>query len=257
MYIGIMGALPEETNAIKAMMQLHKQEIVGNNIYYIGELNNHKVVLTNCGCGKSLAAATVTVLIVKYAVKEIIFTGVAGAVKPELKVGDIVIGKNMLYHDMDPRPIFPKFRVPFTDNTFFTANHAKVSYAQHAALRFTSNINKYISSPVLASFGITIPKVTTGTIATGDKFITNAAEASQLTTEIAALNEILHCVEMEGAAVAHICENFSVDYSIIRTISDNADHSASVDFGKFIKSIAAIYSAGIVSEMLRIYSDFV
>ena len=111
--------MPQETDMIKAIMKVHKVETQGQNTYYIGELNGVEVILATSGWGKSLAASTATVLIVKYGVEKIIFTGVAGAVKNDLKIGDIVIGKNYFYHDMDTRPIFPKFHIPHAGKAFF------------------------------------------------------------------------------------------------------------------------------------------
>ncbi len=248
--IGIMGALPEETNQIKENMLIHKKERIGLNDYYTGQFCGTDIVLTTSGCGKSLAASTATVLILKYHASQIIFTGIAGAINPELRVGDIVVGNNFFYHDMDPRPIFPKFRVPYTDNNFFRADPEIFLQAHEAAHRFANNIKNTMPMAVLESFSITTPQVTKGTIATGDKFVTCSKETAKLANEIAELGEELHCIEMEGAAVAHICDNFNIGCAVIRTISDNADHNASVDFGNFLRSIAAHYSVGIVQEML-------
>lgn len=69
--------------------------------------------------------------------------------------------------------------------------------------------------------------------------------------------ERAHAVEMEGAAVAQVCEDYNKPYLIIRTISDKADHSASIDFVAFIENISNHYSSGIVFEFLTTLRDFV
>ena len=122
--------------------------------------------------------------------------------------------------------------------------------ALNAATKFVANLSNTLPSDTLKEFAISIPQAKEGTIASGDKFVAQKSEAVNLATEIAELGEELFCVEMEGAAVAHICENFGVDYIIIRTISDNANHDAHIDFQKFIETVAAVYSAGIVQAMV-------
>ena len=63
----------------------------------------------------------------------------------------------------------------------------------------------------------------------------------------------IQCVEMEGAAVAQVCLEFGTPFTVIRTISDTADHNARVDFGKFIVEVANAYSRAIISEMLQLF----
>ena len=92
------------------------------------------------------------------------------------------------------------------------------------------------------------PKLYFGDIASGDQFI-NSNEKRQ---EILSLLPDVQCVEMEGAAVAQVCLEFGVPFTVIRTISDTADHNARVDFGKFIVEVANAYSRSIVSELMRI-----
>ena len=60
-------------------------------------------------------------------------------------------------------------------------------------------------------------------------------------------------VEMEGAAVAQVCEDYNIPYIVIRIISDKADNSAHIDFSLFVKSIANKYSSGIVQEFINSY----
>lgn len=62
-------------------------------------------------------------------------------------------------------------------------------------------------------------------------------------------------VEMEGAAVAQVCQDYAIPLVVIRTISDKADHSSAIDFPRFIEKIARHYSEHIVSRMLSNQND--
>ena len=57
-------------------------------------------------------------------------------------------------------------------------------------------------------------------------------------------------VEMEGAAVAQVCAESNVPFGVVRTISDGADHGASVDFVKFLDALASPFSLGVLREYL-------
>ncbi|MFA6582380.1 MAG: 5'-methylthioadenosine/S-adenosylhomocysteine nucleosidase, partial [Paludibacter sp.] len=109
MLLGIMGAMPEEMDKIIASITNKQIEESGSRIYYRGELFGQEVVAVFSRWGKVAAAATVTHLILEYKVDRIIFTGVAGAISPELNVGDVVIGQRLFQHDMDARPLMRRF----------------------------------------------------------------------------------------------------------------------------------------------------
>ena len=93
------------------------------------------------------------------------------------------------------------------------------------------------------------PALYFGDIASGDQFV-NSDEKRR---EILSLLPEVQCVEMEGAAVAQVCLEFGIPFTVIRTISDTADHNARVDFGKFIIEVANAYSRAIVSEIMRMF----
>jgi adenosylhomocysteine nucleosidase len=94
--------------------------------------------------------------------------------------------------------------------------------------------------------GMNKGSVFSGTIASGDQFIAHPDKLEELR---AAIPDLL-CVEMEGAAVAQVCHEYSIPYIVIRTISDKADHSAPMDFLSFIQNVARHYSYGILKQLI-------
>lgn len=244
--VGILGAMYEEVFSIKQLMVVERETQIGGRNYIEGKINSTEVVLTFSRWGKVAASSTVTTLIVKFNVDQIVFTGVAGAVHPMLNIGDIVIGDGHYQHDMDARPLFPKYQIPLTNTLLFQPNKVNLKMANIAAHRFIQKMNHSIDTKLLETHQIFQPIVYQGMIASGDKFIANPGLHSDLSYEIEGKATL--AVEMEGAAIAQVCHEHDIPYVIIRTISDKADHSAEIDFQSFVCSIANQYSAGILAE---------
>jgi adenosylhomocysteine nucleosidase len=108
-----------------------------------------------------------------------------------------------------------------------------------------------VSDEALKEFHIARPQVTTGIIASGDQFIADAAVAQALYRQLPGLK----CVEMEGAAVAQVAYEHNIPCLVIRTISDKADHSAVIDFPKFVSKIACHFTCGSVLRLLAMIDD--
>lgn len=242
--IGIMGAMPEEIEGIAALLQNHQQVTEGGRIYHTGQINGADVVLVFSRWGKVAAASTVTHLILKYQITYLYFTGVAGGIHHDLNIGDIVIATQLVQHDMDARPIMPQFEIPLLGKTYFDADETLTRNALSAANTFTTTetLTTHLGTETLQRFGITTPKVVSGLIASGDKFVSDNSYRTELLTK---LPDTL-CVEMEGAAVAQVCYEYAIPFCIIRTISDSADEHAHFNFADFIKQIAGIYSLNII-----------
>lgn len=246
MKIGILGAMLEEVSSIKEMMVIENETIIAGRTYYEGRINDVEVVVVFSRWGKVASASTTTTLINKFAVQYILFTGVAGAVAPQLNIGDIVVGAGLYQHDMDARPFFDQFQIPLTNSIVFEPRQSDVEKVSEAALRFIDNIETVFNKDTLERFSINKPSVYIGLIASGDKFISDPDIHPHL--HLNKNNKGTLAVEMEGASVAQICEEYNIPYNIIRVISDKADHSAAIDFHSFVTQVASQYSAGILME---------
>jgi adenosylhomocysteine nucleosidase len=246
MKIGIMGAMTEEIDSIHSHMNNVTIVEHGGRKYHVGKFHDHDVVLVFSRWGKVASATTATALITEFKIDQLIFTGVAGASNPDLNIGDVVISKQLYQHDMDARPLMPRYQIPLTGITFFKADNALIEKAKAATDNLFSSLAKKIPADVLERFNITKPKYILGTIATGDQFIND----SKRTEAIMIDQPETVAVEMEGAAVAQICNDYSIPFVIIRTISDKADHTSIIDFPKFINEVAKHYSEHVIQGML-------
>lgn len=212
--------------------------------YYAGTFEGIKTVVVFSRWGKVAAATTVSTLIHDFNITELLFTGVAGAINPDLNIGDIVIAKRLIHHDMDARPLMNRFEVPLLDKTYFEGDANLVQKASQSISQLleSKTLHTVIKDNDLNAFNITNPRLHIGDIASGDQFFSSIRQKQPLH---ATLPSTL-CVEMEGAAVAQVCYEHGLPFAIIRTISDVADETSHIDFPLFVEKIASKYSVEIV-----------
>jgi len=247
MKFGILGAMPQEVALMVRAMTVHRITEAGMRTFYEGTWGGQEIVVALSRVGKVSAAVTTLLLLERFEVTEIICTGVAGAVDPRLRVGDIVIADRLIQHDMDARPLFPQYEIPLLGRTEFPAPLSDSAFV--AALSYTvEGFPHDVPEERRAAFGITKPEVHRGLIISGDQFIADSDRTAALRE---ALPEAL-CTEMEGAAVAQVCHEMgNTPFAVIRVISDRADHAAAEDFQRFIDEVAEHVTGGIVHNLLE------
>ena len=242
--IGIISAMPEEMKALLDAMEGISEFESGRRTYHKGILFGKDVVLVFSRWGKVAAAVTTTQLIHDFNPRQLIFTGVAGAIRPELNIGDVVIGNKLYQYDMDARPFFDRFEIPILKKKYFKTDYQEklMESTQH----FINNYSEFIPSIYAQLFDIQCPKSILGDIASGDSFISTAQQVKSISN---ALPDV-YCVEMEGAAIAQVCYEYDIPFSIIRIISDKADDNSHIDFANFSDKIASHYALGILKYYL-------
>ncbi len=246
MLLGIMGAMPEEMDKIIAA--IGNKEIIerGSRIYYRGDLFGQNVVAVFSRWGKVAAATTVANLILEFNVDRIVFTGVAGAISPDLHVGDIVIAQRLFQHDMDARPLMRRFEIPLTGKTSYEVPQQNVEIMSRAVHNFLKNDKDF--RKILSEQSILHPKLLIGDIASGDLFISSTAMKNALLKNLPSVV----CAEMEGAAVAQVCDDYGVPLVVVRIISDSADEEAHVSAIGFVNQHAGDYSLSILKEYIEL-----
>ncbi|WP_449371618.1 5'-methylthioadenosine/adenosylhomocysteine nucleosidase [Thiomonas sp.] len=246
--MGVVSAIAQEQQGLLESLQQARRVRHGSRDYTLGRLWGRDVVLVLCGIGKVAAAATTTSLIVEFGCDALLFTGVAGGLGAQVRVGDVVIADRLLQHDLDARPLYPQYEAPETGLSRFDADPALTERLHAAAQRlFSKRTEALVDADVRQEFGLHAPRVHRGLIISGDRFISTLADSDALRQ---ALPDAL-AVEMEGAAVAQVCRDYGVPFALARTISDRADETAHLDFGRFIRTVASPYSQALLSELWR------
>ena len=246
--IAIVSAMHPELAAVLAWLpQKQKQTVVGRE-FVLGHWHGHEVVAVLSRIGKVAAATTATVLIERFNVGQVLFTGVAGGVAPNAQVGDVVVASAFVQHDMDASPLFPIYEVPLYGRSHFATDPALTAALTQAVQ--TALAQGVLGAADLAEMGMDkgqvnrTAQVHQGLILSGDRFVSTRLESQRLQQAL----PLALAVEMEGAAVAQVCADYGVPFAAMRTISDRADDDAHADFVKFVERVASRYSAAILDH---------
>ena len=245
--IGIVSAMHEELAAVLAALPDEQRVQVAGRDFWQGHWHGRPVVAVLSRIGKVAAATTATALIERFGVGQIVFTGVAGGLGPGVNVGDVVLARSFVQHDMDATPLFPKHEVPLYGRSRFQTDADLSAALLLAAQAVLAQVKGHVGKDAVTEFALQSVRVHEGLIASGDRFVSTTAECRSLQQ---ALPEAL-AVEMEGAAVAQVCADYGVPFAALRTISDRADDDAHADFSRFIREVASRYSAAMLSQWLK------
>ncbi|MCD7819616.1 MAG: 5'-methylthioadenosine/adenosylhomocysteine nucleosidase [Lachnospiraceae bacterium] len=215
--IGIIGAMEIEVERLKADMTIMREDTRAKMNFCEGELAGMPVVVVRSGIGKVNAAVCTQILVDEFAVDCVINTGVAGSLDARIDIGDIVISKDVLHHDMDAVNFgYPLGQIPQMDVFSFEADETLAALAESVC----REVNPEIS-------------IFHGRIVSGDQFVADRETKKRITENFGG-----SCTEMEGAAIAQAAYLNEIPFLILRAISDKADDSASMDYPTFEREAA-------------------
>lgn len=249
--IAIVSAMREELSAVLALLPDERRVTVGGREFCTGHLHGHEVVAVLSGIGKVAAATTATLLIERFAVERIVFTGVAGGLGEGVHVGDVVVASQFLQHDLDVSPLFPRYVVPGHGTAVYDADPALTARLAEAAAATLAQLPTLLNPGVVQALGPRAPRLHQGLLVSGDRFVATGAESRALRQALPAAL----AVEMEGAAFAQVCRDYGVALAVVRTISDRADDTAHGDFLQFLQQVASRYSLAILDEVFRSFKN--
>lgn len=212
MVLGIISAMSEELEILLKDMTLEEKVEKANMTFNKGKLGNTSIIAVVSGIGKVNAAVCAQILISEYKVDSIINVGVAGGIGKDIYPGDVVIATDLVQHDIDTT-VFgdPHGQVPRLNTFAFKCDEGLVKAAMDACEEITE-INTF-----------------SGRIVSGDQFISSVEKIQWFEKEFGAIS-----CEMEGASIAHVCYLNNIPCVVIRSISDNANNGAHMDYEKFI-----------------------
>ncbi|EKF52338.1 5'-methylthioadenosine/adenosylhomocysteine nucleosidase [Lactococcus garvieae] len=207
MKLGIICAMEEELRTLVENLDDASKLTRHGYIFHTGSIGRHEVVLVQSGIGKVMSALAVALLVEVFSVDGIVNTGSAGAVSPELKIGDVVVADKLAYHDVDVTAFGYSFGQMAQQPLYFESSKY-----------FISELKKAIDNPVV------------GLITSSDSFISSDSRIAEIKRHFP---NVL-AVEMEGASIAQAATALKKPFVIIRAMSDTASHDANVKFDEFI-----------------------
>ncbi len=227
--LGIIGAMDEEVDKLKASMEAVQIVKRANMEFNKGRIYDKDVVVVRSGIGKVNAGICAQILVDLFEVDAIINTGIAGSLKAEINIGDIVLSADTVQHDMDAVAFgYPVGQIPRMDTLAFPADEKLVSLAKECCERVNPEIAVYV-----------------GRVVSGDQFVADKKVKERLIESFGG-----YCTEMEGAAIGQAAYLNEVPYVVIRAISDKADDSASVDYPTF-EAKAIEHTVKFMKEMIK------
>ncbi|MBS0196808.1 MAG: 5'-methylthioadenosine/adenosylhomocysteine nucleosidase [Planctomycetes bacterium] len=244
--MGIMGAMPEEVEAMLPLLRGRTESRRAGRVFHHGRLGGREVVVVSSRWGKVAAASTCTELIVAHGAGAVAFFGIAGAVSDLVARGDIVIAASLVQHDLDASPFFPPTHIPLLGVSSLASDASMAGELAAAARRFVDRGLRIAAGELWNQAGLSAPRVLAGVIASGDQVIFSPLARDRV---LKVVPDAL-CVEMEGAAAAQVCHEHGVAFACVRTISDNADHEGADHVRPFFEGLAGVYTRGIVGEWL-------
>lgn len=226
--IAIIGAMEEEVEALRGKMESVQKMTKASMDFYSGKLNGKDAVIVRSGIGKVNAGICTQILADLFEVDAVINTGIAGSLKAEINIGDIVISTDALQHDMDATGFgYAPGVIPRMETSCFMADAGLVAAAKAACEEAVPEI-----------------QVFTGRVVSGDQFISDRAVKDRITSQFDGM-----CTEMEGAAIAQAAYLNNIPFVIIRAISDKADDSATMDYPAFERKAIA-HSVALVENFV-------
>lgn len=228
--VGIIGAMDEEVSKLKEMLEDVNVTAKAGMDFYEGKMHGKGVVIVRSGIGKVNAAICAQILADLFKVNAIINTGIAGSLNDEINIGDIVLSKDAVQHDMDTTAFgYEVGVIPRMETSAFKADEGLIKLAQECCSENLKEINTFV-----------------GRVVSGDQFISDGDKKKWLTDTFSGF-----CTEMEGAAIAQSAYLNNIPFLIIRAISDKADDSAAgMDYPTF-EAMAIENSVKLMSAMIE------
>jgi len=242
----MLGAFNKEVMMLEEQLADKQQQKIEGMRFVTGRLKGRPVVVAWTGIGKVNAAMTTTLLIEHFRPSEVIFSGIAGGVNPQLSPGDIVIAAETAHHDMGilaADGFYNRGVINPLDGwrnpVYLPADKRLLKLAEQAADQVELEVIK-------TTVGERSPKIIKGVVVTGDVFVASPAKCAELRERLNA-----DAVEMEGAAVTQICYQRRIPHLVVRSISDKADETAREDSMMF-QEMAAKNSATLIAKIAEL-----
>lgn len=230
--LALMGAMPEEVSALERLLRVERTVARAGRTFLHGRIGDLPAVVVSSRWGKVAAASTATELVVAHGVSRVVFIGIAGSLRADLRPGDVVVAWRLFQHDLDASPFFAPGVIPLLGVAGIESDSSLSGTLLEAA--------RHAAGPEAT--------VLHADIASGDRVVASADARRRVLERVPSAA----CVEMEGAAVAQVCFEHGVPFACVRLISDSADEAAEAAVGEFLAGRAASFAEALVRRWLAV-----
>lgn len=192
--IGIVIAMDKEFQRIKGIMDNVSDITLHGKAYSTGRIGDRDIIMTQSGIGKVNAAVGTVELINSFHPDAIISTGVAGGAAVTLNPQEVVVASATCYHDV------------------YCGVEGEMGQVQGLTARFVSD-SHLLECAQTIDCGV---KINTGLTVTGDWFVDSREKMQSILDNF----PDAMAVDMESAAIAHVCNIYSTPFISFRIISD-------------------------------------
>lgn len=234
--LAVIGAMDEEVQLLKGRMTKKKKAVHAQIEVTTGKFKGVDIALAQSGIGKINATICTQMLIDLYQPTDLLFTGVAGGLLPNMRPCDVIVASHVVQYDMDL--------------TAFGRRHGEIPGRDRLIECDPSLVAKATQAYDAAFEGKKdAPNLMLGTVASGDRFVQDKYKLRWLQREFAAL-----ATEMEGAAFGHACHLNGLPFVVIRSLSDTACDEAPGDFQKNLHT-ACVNSFHLMEKLIPLAAD--
>ncbi len=217
-----MCALRQEISPLLGCMNVSKEFEIDDALFFQGDLNGQPLTIVQGGVGRKNAIKATRCLLESAKVDLLISSGVAGGIRPGLKVGDLVVAERVAYSKQSD---FDVEKLQLESDYVCNQNVVQLSRQLSGDLELVLHI---------------------GNLLTVDKVINKAKTKRNIGNH----NSFL-AVEMESTAVAEVAREKEVEFAAIRSISDDVDDDLHLDYDNIISDDGKVKVAGIALEVLK------
>lgn len=266
--VAVVSAYQGELDSVFELLgieEIESSETINGVEFTFAKAHGKRIVLFKTNVSTVNAAMTTQLALSNFDIDLLLFSGVAGGINPELKKGDLSIPDKWMYHaegayfnpGHDPREKRPERFYQVEPFGMFYPGKVRVARGGQPVPRpkdyFAADTDLLdIAEKALAEIDLKNAHGDEATIkvggigVTGPIFMDNRDYRKWLYNEFS-----VDCLEMESAAIAHVCWTNHVPFLIVRAISDLAGgQEGENDFAAFAKE-AENNSALAVAEILK------
>ena len=243
----ILGAIPQETELVEWAMTGKKRGSLAGFPYVTGQLHGRRVVVAVTGIGKTCATMLTTLFVEKFHPREVLMTGTASRINPEVRNGDVIVGEVTCNHD------FGSFAQSDVMEYFAAegplGDHMAIVYPGDTKLLAAAKraMRRHVPETASQHTPSYVPLVRTGRITSGDQFGITEARIADIRRQLQP-----DLMEMESGSVAQVCWYLRTPFLCIRSGSNRTQNSPDNDYrtlSPFASRQAALFTISVVKQL--------